>query len=111
MTCNTGNRVRVKPVTHDHLDKIRANPFKGANKNRVLRLSLGGGRVELISEYNIGEYLIRYLVRPNPIILEDLTSYGLSINGESLESECELNSVIHRTILKRAVDLARATWS
>ena len=39
------------------------------------------------------------------IILVDLPD-GLSINGVSTESECELNPVVHRAILERAVQLA-----
>lgn len=110
ITCNKDKKIRVKPVQHDHFDKIKDNPFKGPNKNRVLRLSLNSNSVELVSKYNIHEYKLRYLRRPDPIILEDLSPYGLSINGESDEIECKLNSSIHRLILNRAVDLARATW-
>lgn len=63
-----------------------------------------------MSAYNIDEYTIRYIKRPTPIILEDLAPYSLSINGETDELECNLNSSIHRSILNRAVDIARATW-
>ena len=43
--------------------------------------------------------------QPNPIILVDLP-VELQINGEHNKTECELNPVIHRTILERAVKLA-----
>lgn len=71
----------MKPVTHDHFDKIKENPFKGKNKDRVLKLSLSDNRVELISDYSIKEYTVRYLRQPRPIILEDLSQYDLTING------------------------------
>lgn len=48
---------------------------------------------------------MRYISQPTPIILVDLPD-GLSINGVSAESECELNPVVHRAILERAVQLA-----
>ena len=51
------------------------------------------------------KYLVRYLSRPTPIILIDLTD-NLSINGVSVKTECKLNPVIHRAILERAVKLA-----
>ena len=47
---------------------------------------------------------MRYIARPKPIILTDLND--LSINGISAETECELNPVIHKDILERAVQLA-----
>lgn len=108
--CKSGARAKVKPVTHDQFDRIKDNPFKGPNKNRVLRLSLSENRVELVSKYNIDHYLVRYLRRPNPIITEDLSYMGVSINGASEVSGSELNSAIHRVILKRAVDIAREVW-
>lgn len=110
IVCDKNKRVRVKPLAHDHFDKVKGNPYKGPNKNRVIRLSLNNNSVELVSVYNIDEYTIRYIKRPTPIILEDLAPYSLSINGETDELECNLNSSIHRSILNRAVDIARATW-
>ena len=48
---------------------------------------------------------MRYIARPAPIILTPLTG-GLSVNGETKKTECELNPVLHRTILEKAVELA-----
>ena len=61
--------------------------------------------MEVISTYNVDSYLIRYISKPTPIVLEQLPD-GLSINGVNTESECELNPVVHRAILERAVQLA-----
>ena len=105
----TGNKeVTVYPVSQDELSKIIKNPFRGPSNNRVLRLDLGNNSIEVISNYDITKYLIRYIRKPNPIILTDLED-ELSINGISEESECELDSSLHRTILDRAVALALQT--
>lgn len=58
-------------------------------------------------------YTVRYVRRPRPIILTDLTDvYGedLSINGETEMMTCELNDIVHEAILQRAVELAKVTY-
>lgn len=54
-------------------------------------------------------YTIRYIRRANPIILTNLPK-GLTIDGKSKKSECELDEEIHREILTRAVELASAAY-
>lgn len=103
--CMSGEDISVIPITQDEYHKIRKNPFRGTNERRALRLDLSGKVVEIVSKYNVESYLVRYLSRPAPIILTDLTD-NLSINGISVKTECELNPVIHRAILERAVKLA-----
>lgn len=103
--CMSGEDISVIPITQDEYHRIRKNPFRGTNERRALRLDLSDGVVEIVSKYNVESYLIRYLSRPAPIILTDLTD-NLSINGISVKTECELNPVIHRAILERAVKLA-----
>ena len=61
--------------------------------------------MELVSKYNVDEYIIRYLNKPTPIILIDLPS-ELSINGVNEETECILHEALHREILYRAAQLA-----
>lgn len=108
--CNTitMKEFLVYPVSQDELSKIINNPFRGPSDNRVLRLENGNNTVDIISNDAIEMYYIRYIKKPNPIILTDLED-DLSINGISEESECELDSSLHRTILDRAVALALAT--
>ena len=103
--CKNGEDVCVTPVTQDEYHRIRKNPFKGSNERRALRLDLNKEAVEIVSKYNVASYLVRYLSRPNPIILNDLPN-DLSINGINKKTECGLNPVIHRAILERAVRLA-----
>lgn len=97
--------VEVVPVTQDEFHRIRKNPFRGANKRRALRLEAGNAIVEIIFPNTITKYQMRYLSKPDPIILIDLPE-GLSINGETQQTECKLNPAIHRVILERAVSLA-----
>lgn len=103
--CKSGEDVCVTPVTQDEYHRIRKNPFRGSNERRALRLDLNEEVVEIVSKYNVASYLVRYLSRPNPIILTDLPS-DLSINGINKKTECELNPAIHRSILEKAVKLA-----
>ena len=103
--CMDNKDITVIPITQDEYHRIKRNPFRGTNKRRALRLDLSNKVVEIISKYNVESYLVRYLSRPAPIILTDLTD-NLSINDISVKTECELNPVIHRAILERAVKLA-----
>ena len=105
LECMSGKTISVVPITQDEYHKIKKNPFRGAGKRRALRLDLSNDEVEIISDYNIQSYLVRYLSRPTPIILTDLPD-NLSINSISERTECKLNPVLHRTILERAVKLA-----
>lgn len=103
--CMDGEGILVMPVTQDEYHRIKKNPFRGPNERRAVRLDLSEKVVEIVSKYNIDTYLVRYLARPRPIILSKLPD-DLSINGVSDKTECELNPVIHRAILERAVKLA-----
>lgn len=55
-------------------------------------------------------YQLRYVKKPNPIILIDLTNDDVSIEGSQTESECELPSQLHQEILERAVTLAKIAY-
>ena len=100
-----GKTALVVPVAQDDYYKTVENPFRGPNKKRVLRLDIKGNVVELISKYPIGSYQVRYVAKPNPIILVDLPG-DLEIWGKNIESMCDLNDATHEWILTRAVQLA-----
>lgn len=104
--CKNNTRVDVIPVRQDEYHNIKNNPFRGPSDKRVLRIDTGSSVIELISKYTIQSYFIKYLSKPKPIILQDITDENLSINGETKRMGCELNTVLHRTILERAVALA-----
>ena len=103
--CMNGKEISVIPISQDDYFRISGNPFRGSNKRRALRLDNGNRIVEIVSEYNIDKYLVRYIAKPDPIVLTDLPD-NLSINTISKKTECKLNPVIHRAILEKAVKLA-----
>lgn len=104
-SCSASNSISVLPVTHDTYTRVKNNPFR-AGKQAVLRLNLNDNKVLLDSAQPIESYLVRYIKKPQPIVLQDFT--GVSINGVSKETPCELNSILHRTILEKAVTKALA---
>lgn len=69
--------------------------------------------IELIGApgFNPTEYTIRYVKRARPIILQNLAETGLTIEGKTGVSECELDPEIHEEILQRAVELAKAVYT
>lgn len=103
--CFNGEEALIVPVTQDDFYKVQKNPFRGPSKTRILRLDNKGSIIELVSEFNISRYFLKYITKPSPIILTNLND-GLSINGVNIETECKLNPVIHRAILERAVKMA-----
>jgi len=122
-SCWAGQYVPVSPTLYDDLHKDLRNPFRGTTARKVLRIELGvsgdnSSLVELLSKYDLKEYAIRYLRKPYAIVLEDLTGTGLTIEGREQVSEygednnqaCELNPIIHQTIIERAVQLAKASY-
>lgn len=121
ITENNINRlVNVVPISFIEYSRLISKPYKRPLKNQCWRLissSSEKNRVfELILPFGSivpGSYRIRYVSRPAPIILVDLsTEYpGLSINGITSVTECELDPSIHYEILQRAVELAKSTYT
>lgn len=107
-SCALDGYIGVQPVTHDEYNRLHKNPFRGATMFKALRIDSGDNEVEIVSEYRFTKYRLRYLRKPVPIILEDLPD-GLSISGSVYESSCELDPLLHQTILNRAVQIAIAT--
>lgn len=107
----------VIPVEQDEFWRTRRDPFKCDDKTRVLRLTYAGipnttnEYAELISPYEIDSYQVRYLSRPTPIVLVDLTADSLNIRGCSTVTECKLPEILHQEILNEAVRLAKSAWN
>ena len=101
----------VVPVKQDEFFRIYNNPFRGPSKSRVLRLLIDN-KLELVSKYDINQYIIRYLSRPEPIVLEGLSECGIAPYDSYGEAgnPCKLPSSTHRNILLKAVQLAQAAW-
>ena len=103
--CINNKIVSVVPTIHDDLDKVLKNPFKSPNSRKVIRLDFDN-KIELISKFSISNYKVRYLKKPNPIILIALED-NLSINnGDTKVSNGETNPILHERIVQRAVQLA-----
>lgn len=105
--------VEVVPITQDEYHRIKRNPYKKFNDERVLRIE-NNNEWYLYSKYALKDYSIDYIRKPKPIIVSDLGE--LSIDGESFTSRyeypdsdqaSELNPILHRTILLEAVKLAK----
>lgn len=70
--------------------------------------------VEIIPGPNdtISSYIVRYVARPKPIVLTDLSSEGVSLGGNTTTAQgCELDPILHEEILQRAVELAKAAYT
>ena len=102
--CLSGKMLDVIPVMQDYFHRVNRNPFRGSNERRALRLDIEGKEVEIVSKYTISTYLIRYIVKPQPIVLTPLDE--ISIDGVSETQTCELDESLHRHILELAVRLA-----
>lgn len=101
----TTRDVMVVPTKQDILFKDLNNPFKGPNKNKILAISEEGSII-LYSKYPINTFYIKYLKRPNPIVLEDSE---LEVNGAS-DFDVEIPESLHNQVLIRAVQMAKAVW-
>lgn len=108
-------RLVVTPITFDVFNRLMLKPFKRPLKNQAWRLICNSNASTPIAQLipssgdEIAKYIIRYIKKPTPIILEDLEE-GLSIDGKSEITECELDPILHEEILQRAVELAKATY-
>lgn len=72
------------------------------------------------STYGTGSYVMRYIRKPKPIILFPNFDNSVSIDGifgydpnSILDTlvPCELDSVLHKEIVQRAVELAKQAWN
>lgn len=115
VTRNGGEKyLMVVPIDRVTFDMKMSKPFKYPLKHQAWRLltSTSSKRcAELVPGPNdtVNSYIIRYLRRPNPIILEDLPD-GLTINGDSKAQNCSLDENLHEEILQRAVELAKIAY-
>lgn len=120
----TGDKTfRVLPISFDEYFRLMSKPYKAPLKGQVWRLlksSEAGTQVEIIPYTGLANwptsiygvtYDIRYVKRPTPIVLMDLTDMNATIEGVSTVTECALNPLIHRQILDRAVELAKLAYT
>ena len=108
-------RLVVIPISYTEYSRVMSKPFKRPLKNQAWRLLEGTGdnkSADIIIGANdiLRIYGIRYLKRPTPIVLVDLTGSDLSINGKQEVTNCKLDEILHPEILQRAVELAKAAY-
>lgn len=111
------NTLSVVPLSYNEYSRLMKKPYKFPQKGVAWRLINGSARhprcFELIARDLAGNsviYRLRYIRKPLPIILENLSPLGVSIENQSSILECELPSEMHHKILERAVTLAKIAW-
>lgn len=121
--CDNTVQLFVKPVTHNEFVKAIDNPFRGPDRRTVLRL-LSDDNVQLFCSSNVQlqQYTMRFLAQPSKVYLAPFNTTGapaapnewtFSGDWNSYKSNVcpDLPESLHRTILIKAVQLAKAAWS
>lgn len=118
-------KLNVVPINYEAYSVLMQKPYKYPMKRQAWRLMVSPAAaqsgdtvdkhtiVELIAPGNLTNYVVRYVKRPNPIVLIDLNDEyeTLSIEGVSSVSPCELDESLHEEIVQRAVELAKAAYT
>lgn len=112
-----GNRYIVIPINYVEYDRILSKPYAKPLVRQAWRLyqgalsALNTPKAEIVMRNSnpIEKYLIRYIRKPKPIILENLGD--LSIQGISTATECELNPLVHFEVLSQAVNMAVSRYN
>lgn len=106
----------VVPLNYKEYDREMSRPYSQPQKKQAWRLFQNPNtgfdfkselipRWDLTTTETISGYKIRYIRRPTPIVLTALPD-GLTIDGVTTKTECELNPILHPDILQKAVELA-----
>lgn len=114
---NKDTSLIIIPLNYKEYNRLMTKPYKRPIKNQAWRLNIDSISdsnrpiVEIVAGYGdtIIDYTIRYVKRPQAIILTNLE--GVSIDGEFTEQPCELDPILHHEILQRAVELAKAAYT
>lgn len=105
--------LQVIPIKFDEYSRLMCKPYKRPLKYQAWRLTNNNtsNKADIVigPSDTLTKYTIRYVRRPNPIIVSNLD--GLTIEGKSTASECELDPTLHEEILQRAVELAKVAWT
>lgn len=107
----------VLPLHFSEFARLNSGPYKEPNLHETWRIisdvvTVNESTFDLYVRYNwtLINYIIRYIKKPNPIILEDLSTQNLTIDGKDAVSSCELNPILHSEVLNRAVELAKIAY-
>ena len=108
------SNIEVVPLPIDEFNRSIKNPFRNPNSNKAWRLDISDtisttakNVREIVYPGTITDYTIRYLKEPLPIILEDITTPGLTIMGQTSSMMCRLSSDLHQKIVDLAANLAK----
>ena len=122
---------QVIPLKFDEYIRLMSKPSSDPLKKQVWKLmgnnESGNGSIEIVPHWKdkdntINKLILKYIRKPYPIILEDLSSQGLSIEGykgtggsttgsATTKACCELAEELHPEILQRAVELAKIFYT
>lgn len=107
----------VVPLHYLEFARLNSGPYKEPNLHETWRIisdviTENESTFDLYIRYDwtLSNYIIRYIKKPNPIILEDLSTQNLTIDGKHTVSNCELNPILHQEVLDRAVELAKVAF-
>lgn len=117
----------VVSISYSDYQRLMTKPYAYPPKRVAWRLFIGTIQktlenttkvtvpvAEIIGKFvgnsNNWNYTLRYVKKPNPIILINLTDDDLSIEGKKTETPCEFPSQLHQEILERAVTLAKIAY-
>ena len=109
----------IVPINYKEYDREMSKPYAQPLKKQCWRLFQNAGLgfdyvTELIPVWDLETretiigYKMRYVRRPNPIVLTDMPD-DLSIEGFNKETPCELNPILHPEIVQKAVDIIVST--
>ena len=118
ITDSAGRKYTVVPISYAEYALKMARPYGYPIKRQAWRLITGRTTSGTLIYEIVGRFSgditfnMRYVKQPQPIILVDLDEVqeGLSIDGVSVVTECELPDELHHDILQRAVELAKASY-
>ena len=106
--------VNIRSITNVEYMMAMNKPYKYPFKHEGWRIihTTDDRKLELLLSYGdrLRSYKIRYIKRPTPIILTDLSSLGLTIDGISTPTDCILDEAMHAEIVQRAVELAKMSY-
>lgn len=112
--CFSNFQLMINPIAQEDLNRVLNDPFKGPTDRKAIRVdtaTISNVQFEVYSKRPLGEYNIVYLKTPAPIILDDLTIWGVSIDGEvSPTIQLDVPELLQRNIINRAVELAKVAY-
>ena len=115
----TSKNINIRSITNVEYMMAMNKPYKYPFKHEGWRIihniddrkhNTEDRKLELLLSYGdrLKSYKIRYIKRPTPIILTDLSP--LKIDGISTPTECILDEAMHAEIVQRAVELAKMSY-